>query len=319
MSLLCGRAGNIAVSAEQLVKAAVGTSVGFGVSTFLLSVVFIGFDPENLGLGAVAASEGVSGIALGSVAGAAMVAMALAFGVTALWAPMRFALVPPQLLAVPPLAVLLLGGLAADGQLSRLDGTILLGGFALSLLYLRRLARRGLDIKSAGEVAERLSQERPLRRWGALGLLFLSLVAIIVGSELLVSGARTLLTHLGISDLPFGMTILAFLVSLEELARELPAARRGWPEISFGNVVGSILAFFLCNAGIIALVRPVHIAHTGADVLPSRRLRHDRGPRWCDADKTGATPGRWPVCRALHSVCHRWLVPVAWPPYGSIR
>jgi cation:H+ antiporter len=53
------------------------------------------------------------------------------------------------------------------------------------------------------------------------------------------------------------MTILAFLVSIEELARELPAAWRGRPEISFGNVVGSILAFFLCNAGVIALVHPV--------------------------------------------------------------
>jgi cation:H+ antiporter len=66
-----------------------------------------------------------------------------------------------------------------------------------------------------------------------------------------------MLTRFGIADLPFGMTILAFLVSIEELARELPAAWRGRPEISFGNVVGSILAFFLCNAGVIALVHPV--------------------------------------------------------------
>jgi cation:H+ antiporter len=252
--------GLIVVSAEQLVKGAVGTSMSFGISTFLLSVVFIGFDPENLVVGAVAASEGVAGIALGSVIGAAMVAMALAFGITALLAPMRFALVPLQILAVSPLAVVLLGILAVDGQLSRLDGAILLGGFVLTLLYLRRLAQQGLDIQPVGEVAETLSQARPLRKWRALGLLLLSLAAIIVGSELLVSGARTLLIHLGIADLPFGMTILAFLVSVEELARELPAARRGRPEISFGNVVGSILAFFLCNAGIMALVHPVDIA-----------------------------------------------------------
>jgi Ca2+/Na+ antiporter len=31
------------------------------------------------------------------------------------------------------------------------------------------------------------------------------------------------------------------------------------PDISFGNVLGSILAFFLCNAGVIALVRPVPV------------------------------------------------------------
>jgi cation:H+ antiporter len=81
----------------------------------------------------------------------------------------------------------------------------------------------------------------------------------VVGSELLVSGAQSLLTRFAIADLPFGMTILAFLVSIEELERELPAARQGRPDISFGNVLGSILAFFLCNAGIIALVRPVPV------------------------------------------------------------
>ena len=58
------------------------------------------------------------------------------------------------------------------------------------------------------------------------------------------------------------MTVLAFLVSIEELARELPAARQGRPDISFGNGLGSILAFFLCNAGVIALVRPVPVDTT---------------------------------------------------------
>jgi cation:H+ antiporter len=53
------------------------------------------------------------------------------------------------------------------------------------------------------------------------------------------------------------MTILALLVSVEEIARELPAALPGRPEISHGNVVGSILAFFCFNAGVVALVRPL--------------------------------------------------------------
>jgi cation:H+ antiporter len=252
--------GLILFFAEQLVKGAVGTSVGFGVSAFLISVVFIGFDPENLAVGAVAAAEGAAGIALGSIIGAVMVAVALAFGITALVVPMRFDQVPGQILGVSIVAVLLLAGLAVDGQLSRSDGVLLLSGFVVALFYLVRLNRRGLDIRSSGEVAETLERAQPLGRWTSFGLLLLSLAAIIAGSELLLTGARTLLTRFGIADLPFGMTILAFLVSIEELARELPAAWRGRPEISVGNVVGSILAFFLCNAGVIALVHPVVVA-----------------------------------------------------------
>ncbi len=190
---------------------------------------------------------------------AAMVALALAFGITALLAPMHFQQVPRRILLVPVLAVLWLGALALDGELSRADGVLLLVGFVLALLYLTRLTRRGLDIRPGGEVAETLAEQGPVNRWQSLGLLLLSLAGIVVGSELLVLASQSLLEWLGLSDTVFGMTVLALAVSVEELARELPAAWQGRPEISFGNVAGSILAFFLCNAGVIALVRPIPV------------------------------------------------------------
>jgi cation:H+ antiporter len=245
--------------AEQLVKGVIGTSMGFGLSAFLLSVIFIGFDPDNLAVGAAAAAERVSGIALGSILGGAMVAIALAFGLSAMVAPMTFAQVPSKIIGVQMLAVILFTVLILDGELSRVDGVILLAAFVLAVLYLLRLGRRGLDIKPSGEVGHRLQKGNIPSKWLSMGLFVLSLVAIAVGSEMLVKGAQTLLARFHIADLPFGMTILAFAVSIEELERELPAARQGRPDISFGNVLGSILAFFLCNAGIIALVRPVPV------------------------------------------------------------
>ncbi|MCI0461946.1 MAG: sodium:calcium antiporter [Gemmataceae bacterium] len=282
--------GLVIVCAEKLVKAAVGTARGFGLSAFLVSVIFIGFDPENLGVGAVASWEGVSGIALGTVIGAAMVAIALAFGITALLAPMRFQQVPRRILLVPVLAVLWLGALALDGELSRADGVLLLVGFVLALLYLTRLTRRGLDIRPGGEVAETLAEQGPVNRWQSLGLLLLSLAGIVVGSELLVLASQSLLEWLGLSDTVFGMTVLALAVSVEELARELPAAWQGRPEISFGNVAGSILAFFLCNAGVIALVRPIPVPAQvlwfyfpvclGTVVVLSLLMLTLRVPRW---------------------------------------
>ncbi|MEX2205819.1 MAG: sodium:calcium antiporter [Myxococcota bacterium] len=245
-------------SAERLVAGVVGTSIGFGVSPFVVSVVFVGFDPENLAVGAVGSAEGLPGIAAGSVIGAAMVAVGLAFGVTALLAPMRFAQVPRRVLLVPVLAVLLFSALAIDGILSRVDGAVLFVAFALSVFELLRLSRRGLDIRPVGEVAESLERARPARA-RALGLLALSLTGLVVGSELLVAGSERVVAHLALSETAYGMTLLALAVSVEELARELPAARRGRPEITVGNVAGSILAFFLCNAGLIALIHPVAI------------------------------------------------------------
>lgn len=252
----------IIYSAEKLVEGTVGTSLGFGVSTFLISVIFIGFDPENLALGAVASYQGATGIALGTILGAAMVAIALAFGITALVAPMRFGHAPKQVLIVPVLAVMLLVALCLDGLLSRTDGIVLIIGFVLSIFYLFNMSKRGLDIKPAGEVAESLEKTDQPHKWKSFGLLLLALAGVVVGSEMLVESSETVISALGISETVFGMTILALLVSIEELARELPAALKGRPEISYGNVSGSVLAFFLLNAGVIALVRPVPVSET---------------------------------------------------------
>ncbi len=243
--------------AEKLVKATVGTSRGFSISTFLISVVFIGFDPENLAVGAVGSYEEIAGIALGSIIGAAMVAIALAFGTTALIIPLKFESVPKAILAIPAGAVSLLGILSVDGTLSRIDGVILLIAYVLSVLFLIWSAKKGFDIRSGGEISETLAKVSSPGKWKALGLLIASLAGIIAGSEILVSASETIIARIGLSDTVFGMTILAFLISIEELARELPAALKGRTEISFGNVVGSILAFFLFNAGIIALIHPV--------------------------------------------------------------
>lgn len=285
--------GLIIYFAEKLVKGAIGTSLGFGISTFLVSVIFIGFDPENLSVGAVASFEGVAGIALGSIIGATMVAIALAFGLTALFAPMEFRQAPKQILAVPILAVLLLGVLALDGQLSRADGAVLLVGFVLSVLYLLRLSKRGIDIRPTGELAESLEEVGEISKWNSFALFILSLAAIIVGSEMLVTGSETIIASLGLSDTVFGMTILALLISIEELARELPAALKGRPEISYGNVAGSILAFFLFNAGVISLIQPVSVNDEVLKfylplclitiIVVSLFMMHKKIPRWAGA------------------------------------
>jgi cation:H+ antiporter len=128
---LFGGLGLVIFFAEQLVKGVIGTSMGFGLSAFLLSVIFIGFDPDNLAVGVAASAEQVSGIAIGSILGAAMVAIGFAFGLSAVVTPMTFAQVPPQIVGVQMLSVILFAVLSLDGELSRVDRVILLNIFVL--------------------------------------------------------------------------------------------------------------------------------------------------------------------------------------------
>ena len=78
---------------------------------------------------AVASAEASAGIALGTIVGAAMVALALAFGVTALIVPLDFEQAPRRILVLPVGAVAVLTLLALDGRLSRGDGALLLLGY----------------------------------------------------------------------------------------------------------------------------------------------------------------------------------------------
>lgn len=245
---------------EQLVKGLVGTARAFHVSAFLLSVIFIGFDPENLGVGALGNFEGAEGIAAGSIIGAGMVAVALALGITAMVTPLRFQAIPKQILIIPLLAVLLFTILIADQKLSRIDGFLLLTAYCLTILFLIKLNRKGINVEAGGEVAESLEKDKLPGKWSSVGLFLISLLAIIGGSEMVINGSKGLLETLHFSETFYGMTILAFLVSIEEIARELPPALKGKPDISLGNVIGSFIAFFLFNAGIIGIVAPLDLS-----------------------------------------------------------
>ena len=69
------------------------------------------------------------------------------------------------------------------------------------------MSRRGLDIKPTGEVAETLEKEEGLSRWKSVGLLVLSLAAIIGGSEMLVTGSKTIINRLGLVALYLAFVI----------------------------------------------------------------------------------------------------------------
>jgi Ca2+/Na+ antiporter len=121
--------GLVVFAAEQIVKGTLGLARGLGASTFVIAVVFLGFDPENLAAGAASSAQGTAGIAAATIVGSAMVAIALALGVTALVAPVRFGQVPRRVLAVPLATLALFTLLAAGGRLTRADGAVLVVGY----------------------------------------------------------------------------------------------------------------------------------------------------------------------------------------------
>jgi cation:H+ antiporter len=235
----------VVAGAELLVDGLVGAAERLRVSAYALTVVLSGFELENLAAGIGLNARGLGNAAAGTfLGGTTFLALAVP-GLAALVSPLRFRLPLPLLAwaAAAPVPVLALG---ADGDLSRLDGAILVAWFALALVAIVR-SGRGL----VGEPAERRS--RPLLRL-AVGLAGVTGAGILLGD-----GLERVVRRFDVSATLLGNTAIAPAVELEEVARVAVPARRGRPELCLGNVFGTIAHFAALNAGVIALVRPIRL------------------------------------------------------------
>jgi cation:H+ antiporter len=238
--------------AERFTDGAIRTAARFSLSTFYVGVLVSGLEPENLVTGVTAAAEHLPQIALGTVIGSAVFMLTGGLGVALLLVPMAVRL-PREgsfamLASVVPFAI----ALWSDGTVSRVEGAVLVLVAASLMVW---LYRRSPIFLRASEDDDAHSGSR-LR---AVGLLVLGVAVIVVGAELLVHGVRALLGAVMLSETFLGMVVVGMGESLEETARMVTPARRGHPELAWGNVVGTIVVLVTFNLGVIALVRPITV------------------------------------------------------------
>lgn len=250
--------GLLAYSADKFVAAA-ATARHAGMPPLLIGMVIIGLGTSapELVVSVLAALQGNPGIALGNAYGSNIANIALILGLTALLCPIvvhsqvvRQEL--PLLLLVTVIAILQL----VDGQLSSLDGWVLLGLFlgVMGWLIWQGLQRRGDALDQ--EIQQSLEggiMSLPLALfWVVTGLLLM-----IVSSRLLVWGAVVVARHFGVSDLLMGLTIVALGTSLPELASAFSAVRKGEHDLALGNVIGSNLFNTLAVVGLAVVLAPL--------------------------------------------------------------
>lgn len=91
-------------------------------------------------------------------------------------------------------------------------------------------------------------------------LLFLGLLALVVGAELLVRGASQLAIVFKISPLVIGLTIVAFGTSSPEMVVSVKAALTDHPDLVMGTNIGSTIFNVLFILGICALIAPLVVS-----------------------------------------------------------
>ena len=275
----------LTLGADWLVRGAAGLAQKFGVSPLVvgLTVVAFGTSAPELVISALASLEGRPDVAVGNVMGSTAANVGLIVGLGALIRPIavhRRVIVRETPLVIIVLSLVMV--LSLNDALGRLDGFVLVSGWALYLFFLLKWERGGLFGKTgpapdpdapapgAGTDPEDTDAASP-GLWWSLVRIGLGLPCLTYGANWLLEGAQGIARTLAVPEAVIAATMIAVGTSLPELASTLVAAFRRMGDIAIGNVIGSNVFNLGLVLGTSALVRPLVLDPTivVAYVLPA--------------------------------------------------
>ena len=246
--------------ADMLVRGASRLAVAFGVSPVIigLTVVAFGTGSPEMAISMKSGLAGTPNIALGNVIGSNICNVLIVLGLAAVAAPLivqhrlvRFD-VPVMLLST-----LVVWWMAADGNISRVEGAILfvaMVGYTVAVLRASRTVTQP-EAEDYAEFIEEYTEPEDETRvpWYKDAVFIVTgLGALILGSNWVVNGAVLFAETLGISDLIIALTVVAIGTSLPEIVTSVVAAMHGERDIAVGNVIGSNIFNILAVLGLVA-------------------------------------------------------------------
>lgn len=218
-----------------------------------LTIVAFGTSLPEAAISIKAAVGGNAGITVGNVVGSNIMNVLLILGVASLIAalPIKKNTLRIEIPFVIFITVVLLGLGVAGGELSLIDGIVLIILMALFMVYLVRTAKNG-EADDEGTV---LSDKDTMLK--LILLVIFGAVCIVLGSNVTVDAATFVAGVCGMDDRLIGLTVVAFGTSLPELVTSATAAKQGKVDIAIGNIVGSNIFNILFVVGISTVVSNV--------------------------------------------------------------
>ncbi|MCV0382294.1 MAG: calcium/sodium antiporter [Erythrobacter sp.] len=243
----------LVLGGEVLVKGAVGIARKAQLSSLVIGVVIVGLGTSmpELVTSVEAVLMDTSDLAWGNIVGSNIANALLILGAAALVAPIALSggrfLRDPLCGLVASFALLFLALGEVGNAVAGVVMLVLLGGF---LVYAMRQERQPKETETEIPADEPAGWTMPLLLTGA------GLAALVIGGQMLVDGAIDLARYFGMSEAMIGVTVVAVGTSFPELVTAIVAARRGEPEVAFGNVAGSNLFNLLLIGGTTMVMAP---------------------------------------------------------------
>ncbi|MYB30396.1 MAG: calcium/sodium antiporter [Cenarchaeum sp. SB0663_bin_5] len=228
-----------------------------GISSLVIGMTVVAYGTSTPELAASIAAAGDHGdIILGNIVGSNIANIGLVIGVSTLLVTLVIS--RQTILREVPIMVgfsVLLVVLSIDGEISQVDGIILiltLGGFTI---YTIRRSRR--DVQPDTDSSK--PKQSNLKSFGLLGI---GVGLLYVGAILTVDNAVTIAEAFQIPEMIIGVTVIAIGTSLPELITSILAIRKGQIDIGVGNIIGSNIYNILMIMGVSATIAGIHVAPT---------------------------------------------------------
>ena len=228
---------------ELFVQGSVAMAVIFGIPQLVigLTVVSLGTSAPELFVSLSSVLEGADTLAVSNAVGSNIFNVMVVLGASALVLPLQ---VESRLVRrdVPLLIAIsaAVWGMASTGLVTWQSGIALLLALVINTIWEIRTVREEPDDSEGAE--PEIQSDAGRGGWTMAVLkLIAGIVILTIGSRVLVSGATSAATLLGVSEAVIGLTIVPAGTSMPELITSLVAALRGRTDLAIGNVVGSCL------------------------------------------------------------------------------
>ena len=199
--------------------------------------------PEMVVSGIAAAQRDSIDLAIGNVLGSNAANLSLVLGIGALITAVSGSRdVMRREGALMLGSTVLFGAFVLDGTLARWEGIVLLVAMAVAAV----LVASGPGTE---EVPDAPGAE-PGEVTSSIVKAVVGLVGVLIGAQLMVTGAVDIAEEFGASEAFIGLTVVAIGTSLPELATTVASARRGAVDLIIGNVLGSNLFNALAVGGL---------------------------------------------------------------------
>lgn len=257
----------IIISSEILIQKSVKLALNFNVSSFIIgiTIVAVGTSTPELIVGIISAISKENGLAFGAVVGSGITNICLTLGLCAIIMvlPIKrqfYFFEIPIMIATALLMALLAFN---DHVLSRIDGIILILGYAIFIIYVFK-SSKNMNIPHDEEMLEEIAEEqhnKPHEKFKTTDtlLLLLSIIILIVAGRLIVWGGTGVAESFHFSKEAIGASVVALGTCMPELVASLLALRRKETDIALGNCIGSNIFNILIVLGVSTLINPIVI------------------------------------------------------------